>query len=84
MLRIDLPLSGEAESIVLSLSPAGTVESKLRDERNAAMTSWKDEQVLIVGGGIGGLTAALALARQGIAVQVIEPVRPFNDFAHSP
>jgi salicylate hydroxylase len=34
--------------------------------------SWKDQQVLIVGGGIGGLTAALALARQGIASQVIE------------
>jgi salicylate hydroxylase len=36
------------------------------------MASWKDEQVLIVGGGIGGLTAALALARQGIPSQVIE------------
>ena len=34
--------------------------------------SWKDQQVLIVGGGIGGLTAALALARQGIPSQVIE------------
>ena len=36
------------------------------------MSTWKDEQVLIVGGGIGGLTAALALARQGIPSQVIE------------
>src|SRR5499427_394711 len=36
------------------------------------MTSWKNEQVLIVGGGLGGLTAALAFARQGIASQVIE------------
>ena len=30
------------------------------------MTSWKDEPVLIVGGGIGGLADALALARKGI------------------
>jgi 2-polyprenyl-6-methoxyphenol hydroxylase-like FAD-dependent oxidoreductase len=37
------------------------------------MSSWKDEQVLIVGGGIGGLTAALALARQGIPSQLIAP-----------
>jgi len=36
------------------------------------MSSWKDQQVLIVGGGIGGLAAALALARKGIASQVIE------------
>lgn len=36
------------------------------------MTHWKDQQVLIVGGGIGGLAAALALARRGIASQVIE------------
>jgi 2-polyprenyl-6-methoxyphenol hydroxylase-like FAD-dependent oxidoreductase len=36
------------------------------------MSSWKDQQVLIVGGGIGGLAAALALARQGIPSQVIE------------
>lgn len=36
------------------------------------MTHWKDRQVLIVGGGIGGLAAALALARRGIASQVIE------------
>jgi 2-polyprenyl-6-methoxyphenol hydroxylase-like FAD-dependent oxidoreductase len=43
------------------------------------MTSWKDQQVLIVGGGIGGLTAALALARQGIASQVIEQAAEFKE-----
>ena len=43
------------------------------------MSSWKDEQVLIVGGGIGGLTAALALARQGIASQVIEQAATFKE-----
>jgi salicylate hydroxylase len=36
------------------------------------MASWKNAQALIVGGGIGGLTAALALAGQGIPSQVIE------------
>jgi 3-hydroxybenzoate 6-monooxygenase len=41
--------------------------------------SWKDEQVLIVGGGIGGLTAALALARQGIPSQVIEQASEFKE-----
>jgi 3-hydroxybenzoate 6-monooxygenase len=43
------------------------------------MTSWKDQQVLIVGGGIGGLTAALALARQGIPAQVIEQAAEFKE-----
>ena len=43
------------------------------------MTSWKDQQVLIVGGGIGGLTAALALARQGIPSQVIEQAATFKE-----
>jgi len=43
------------------------------------MSDWKDEQVLIVGGGIGGLAAALALARQGIASQVIEQAAEFKE-----
>jgi salicylate hydroxylase len=43
------------------------------------MGSWKDEQVLIVGGGIGGLTAALALARQDIPSQVIEQAAAFKE-----
>jgi salicylate hydroxylase len=43
------------------------------------MAGWKDEQVLIVGGGIGGLAAALALARQGIAAQVIEQTAAFKE-----
>ena len=43
------------------------------------MASWKDEQVLIVGGGIGGLAAALALARQGIPSQVIEQAAEFKE-----
>jgi 3-hydroxybenzoate 6-monooxygenase len=40
---------------------------------------WKNEQVLIVGGGIGGLTTALALARQGIPSQVIEQAAEFKE-----
>ena len=43
------------------------------------MTHWKDRPVLIVGGGIGGLAAALALARQGIASQVIEQASEFKE-----
>src|SRR5262245_21581481 len=43
------------------------------------MTSWKDQQVLIVGGGIAGLAAALALARQGIPSQVIEQAAVFKE-----
>src|SRR5208282_2843204 len=42
------------------------------------MGNWKDRQVLIVGGGIGGLAAALALARKGIASQVIEQAAEFK------
>src|SRR5580692_7185380 len=36
------------------------------------VSDWKSRQVIIVGGGIGGLAAALALARKGISAQVIE------------
>jgi len=36
------------------------------------MSDWKDEQVLIVGGGIGGLAAALALERRGAETIVCE------------
>ena len=43
------------------------------------MASWKDQQVLIGGGGIGGLAAALALARQGIPAQVIEQAAVFKE-----
>jgi 3-hydroxybenzoate 6-monooxygenase len=43
------------------------------------MTDWKERQVLIVGGGIGGLAAALALARQGIRAQVIEQAPEFKE-----
>jgi 2-polyprenyl-6-methoxyphenol hydroxylase-like FAD-dependent oxidoreductase len=43
------------------------------------MPSWKDQQVLIVGGGIGGLTAALAFARAGIPSQLIEQTAEFKE-----
>src|SRR5882724_10526986 len=36
-------------------------------------------QVLVVGGGIGGLAAALALSRKGIAVQVLEQAPEFKE-----
>ena len=36
------------------------------------MTSNEPKQVLIAGGGIGGLAAALACARQGLSVQLLE------------
>ena len=42
-------------------------------------SSWKNDPVLIVGGGIGGLTTALALERQGIACQVIEQAAEFKE-----
>ncbi len=43
------------------------------------MSNWKDQKILIVGGGIGGLAAALALARKGIAAQVIEQAAEFKE-----
>src|ERR1700761_1386377 len=46
---------------------------------SALMSDWKDQQVLIVGGGIGGLTAALALANKGIPAQVIEQATEFKE-----
>ena len=43
------------------------------------MASWKNEQVLIVGGGIGGLAAARALARKGFSVRVLERAREYGE-----
>jgi 3-hydroxybenzoate 6-monooxygenase len=43
------------------------------------MASWKDREILIVGSGIGGLAAALALARVGVASQVIEQAAEFKE-----
>lgn len=42
---------------------------RLDDQKNGAM---KDAKILVIGGGIGGLTAAIALRRKGFAVDVIE------------
>jgi 2-polyprenyl-6-methoxyphenol hydroxylase-like FAD-dependent oxidoreductase len=41
--------------------------------------SAKDAPVLVVGGGIGGLAAALALSRKGIPVQVLEQAPEFKE-----
>lgn len=38
-----------------------------------------DPDVLVVGGGIGGLGAAFALARQGLSVRVLEQSRAFGE-----
>ena len=38
----------------------------------------KQEPILVVGGGLGGLTAALALARHGRAVRVLEGAPAFG------
>src|ERR1700685_875335 len=43
------------------------------------MNDWKARQVLIVGGAIGGLAAALALARKGITSQVVEQAPEFKE-----
>ena len=37
------------------------------------------EPVIVVGGGIGGLAAALALARKGIEVRVLEQAPEFRE-----
>ena len=43
------------------------------------MASWKDQAVIIVGGGIGGLSAALALERKGIPSQLVEQAPEFKE-----
>ena len=43
------------------------------------MSAHREADVIIVGGGIGGLAAALALARAGLAVRVLERSREFGE-----
>jgi salicylate hydroxylase len=43
------------------------------------MASNSNQSVIVVGGGIGGLAAALALARKGIAVRVFEQAPEFKE-----
>ena len=38
------------------------------------------KEILIAGGGIGGLAAALALARQGVDVTLLERAEAFQEF----
>src|SRR5262245_61246568 len=42
-------------------------------------TNSSQAPILVVGGGIGGLAAALALARKGVAVQVLEQAPEFKE-----
>lgn len=46
---------------------------------NSAATTARQPDVLVVGGGIGGLSAACALARQGLRVRVLERAKEFGE-----
>ena len=43
------------------------------------MTNMASQQVLIAGGGIGGLASALACAQRGVSVQLIERAAPLSE-----
>ena len=49
-------------------SPRTIGESTIFQSEASELSNWKDQQVLIVGGGIGGLAAALALGAQGYSL----------------
>jgi 3-hydroxybenzoate 6-monooxygenase len=73
MLPVLAPRRGEYGALVrVALSPTMVLEG-------TRMPNWKDQQALIVGGGIGGLAAALALARKGVPAQVIEQAPEFKE-----
>ena len=58
-----------------SFEPTG-VRNRSTSRRGVTMNQPSDSlPVLVAGGGIGGLAAALALARQGFAVKVLEQAR---------
>src|ERR1700735_2910798 len=48
-------------------------------KRADAMNTLTSKPIIIVGGGIGGLTAAYALARKGFSVQLLEQAPEFTE-----
>jgi len=46
------------------------------------MLNMKDTQILISGGGLGGLSAALALAERGFEVTVLEKAAEFTEIGY--
>ncbi len=43
------------------------------------MNTSREPDVIVVGGGLGGLSAAFALTRQGLRVRVLERARQFGE-----
>ena len=47
--------------------------------RRSSPSTRHEPDVIVVGGGIGGLSAAFALARQGLRVRVLERAKEFGE-----
>lgn len=53
------------------------------EDRRAPESAFVDNDVVVVGAGLGGLTCALELARQGLKVCVLEKHRVAGGYAHA-
>src|SRR5206468_10353649 len=59
--------------------PAAPPSSPALSVPGAVLPASPEPDVIVVGGGIGGLSAAFALAREGLRVRVLEQARQFGE-----
>src|SRR5690606_8071242 len=80
----DLPAAARSPGRMQQRTVAGAGAPGARIARRARSAIMKEAKVLVVGGGIGGLAAALVLGRDGHRVEVLEQSDEFREIGAGP